>query len=299
MPARVLTALAALAVACAATAAPLQQVENLNVGPAPSALAVDAVSGRVIVGNSGSGRGQPGSLAVLERSGKLTTVATPSGPLHVAVSAARRKAVATLDREGAVAILDLDTLALRTLAAGRGPRLSLIDDAAGKAYVIGAERAMDLPRGWVSVIDLATYEVQSYSSVGFAPEDAVLAADGKRLYLVGNHNVRSGEYKPGFVQAFDIPGRRFVGAPTALGREAKRVARSPRGARLYVAGHTDQYRDGFPAGDLRRHSIRGALFTLDAATLALERTTALPDTRDLQLHGPMLTPQLQVDPATG
>jgi DNA-binding beta-propeller fold protein YncE len=304
---RIAIAFWTLALGIQGFAAPIQQSETLSVGPVPTTLAVDAASGKVIIGNAGAGRGQPGSVAILERSGKLTTVATTSGPLDVTVSATRRKAIATLGWEGLAALVDLDTLATTSLAVGKGPLKSLIDDRAGVAYVIGVDRQMDMSTGWpqatsttyVSVIDLATRAVQTYSSIGFAPEDAALSPDGKRLYIAGAHYLRTGEAKPGFVQAFDVASRTFAGAPLMLGREAKRVLVSPRGDKVYVGGHRDFSRPDLPADDMRRSSIRGAVFVLDAATLAVQRTVDLPDTRNLDLFGPMLSPQAQVDPATG
>lgn len=304
---RLAAAVCALALGTQGVAAPIQQSETLTVGPVPTTLAVDAASGKVIIGNAGSGRGASGSVAVLDRGGKLTTVATSSGPLDVAVSSARRKVVAALGWEGLVTLIDLDTLATTSLSAGKGPVKSLIDDKAGVAYVVGGNREMDMSTGWpmatstmyVSVIDLATHAVQTYSSVGFAPEDAALSPDGKRLYITGAHYFRTAEYKPAFVQAFDVASRTFVGTPLALGREARRVLVSPRGGKVFVVGHTDFLRSELPADDMRRNSIRGAVFVLDAATLSLQRTVALPDTRNLDLFGPMLTPQAQVDPATG
>ncbi len=288
-------------------AAPLQQSENLTVGPTPSSLAIDAINGRVVIGNAGASRGQPGSVSVLDRSGKLTTVATSSGPVHVAVSSARRKAFAAMGFEDRVAIIHLDTLATASAPTGKSPLKTVIDDRSGKAYVIGRTLEMDMSTGWpratstvhVTVIDIATAAAQTYSSVGFAPEDAVLSPDGKRLYVMGSHYFRTGEEKPGFVQAFDVESRTFAGAPLMLGRVPKQILVSPRGDKVFVVGHTDYARTDLDPADMRRNSVRGAVFVLDAATMALERSIQLPDTRNLNLFGPVLTPQAQVDPATG
>ncbi|HUP29149.1 MAG TPA: hypothetical protein VM122_03175, partial [Usitatibacter sp.] len=194
MTLRLPTFVLGLLLAGAAAAAPLQQTETLSVGPAPGTLAIDAVSGRVIIGSTASSRGGSASLAVLERSGKLTTVATSSGTLDVAVSSARRKAVAALDWDGTVAIVDLDTLATTSLVAGKRPSKVIIDDRAGVAYIVGNDMQMDMSTGWptatstayVSVIDLATNAVQTYSMGGYAPVDGALSPDGKRLYVIGN-----------------------------------------------------------------------------------------------------------------
>ena len=304
---RYLAIAAGLALASTAGAAPLQQTETLNVGQAPSTLAVDAATGRVIIGNMATSRGGSASIAVLDRSGKLTTIATSSGSLDLAVSSKYRKAVAALDWDGTVVIVDLDTLGTTSLAAGKRPSKVIVDDARGVAYVVGNDMQMDMSTGWptatstayVSVIDLASNAVKTYSMGGYAPVDAALGPEGKRLYLIGNHYFRTAEEKPGFIQAFDTAARAFVGTPLMLGREAKRVLVSTRGDKLFVVGHGDYARLELPVGDMRRNSVRGALFVLDAATLALQRTVELPDTRNLSLNGPTLSPQAAVDPATG
>ena len=131
-----------------AAAGPLQQTETLTVGAGPSTLAIDAVSGRVVIGNTATSRGGSASVAILDRGGRLTTVATASGALDVAVSSAHRKAVVALDREGTVTIVNLDSLATTSLVAGKRPSKVLVDDRAGVAYVVGNDMQMDMSTGW-------------------------------------------------------------------------------------------------------------------------------------------------------
>jgi len=304
---RILTAVAGLAIAWSVAAAPLQKSESLAVGPMPSSLAVDVRTGKVLIGNAGPGRGAGGSLAILDRSGKLTTVATATGPYHVAVSPALRKAVAVQPWASQATVVNIDTLEAATVATASNPTKTVIVERSATAYVLGKTQEMSMAggvmsatsNGFITAIDLRTHATHVYLLPGFAPDDLAASPDGSRLYVVGSHFVRTGEWKPGFVQAFDTVARAPIGAPVRVGRIPQHVLVSPRADKVYVVGHADYYRAGLDPADMRRNSIRPALFVLSSETLAVERTVDLPDTKSLDLHGPAFHGQSELDPDTG
>lgn len=304
---RLAVVMGTLAMGSQGIAAPIQQSETLSVGPVPTSLAVDAPSGKLVIGNASASRGGSGSVAVLDRSGRLTTIATSTGPHHVAVSSTLRKAVAALSWDNRAVVVDLDTMQSASVPTANNPTKIVIVEKAGLAYVVGKTMEMSMAggvpyatsNGFISVIDLRTLAVQTYPMPGFAPDDLAASPDGKRLYVVGTHYFRTGEAKPGFIQAFDTAARAAIGTPTRIGRLPLQVLTSSRGDKVYVVGHADYFRADLPADDMRRNSIRPAAFVLDAATLALQKTIELPDTKNLDLFGPSFIGQAEVDPASG
>ncbi|HET7732051.1 MAG TPA: hypothetical protein VFK48_18660 [Usitatibacter sp.] len=297
-----LHALFAAVLACLgslAIAAP-QSAETVAIGRVPSAVALDPVSGRAIVANAGGGRGSGGSIALLGQDRVVTTLAEDGGPLHVAVAARQRKAVVVQSWSDRVSVVDLDTMRASSVAAPRSPSRTVIDESRGLAYVIGKDvrfvqdngAMRGIAESFVTVIDLSTGMAKTYPMPGFGAEDVALAPDGSRLFVVGSVYVRSGEWRPGFIQAFDTLALRPVGSPVPLGRVPQHVLVSPAGDKVYVVAHADHPRATSPG-------IRPALFVLESRSLALERTFMLPDTKNIALLGQQMSGQSEVDPYTG
>jgi DNA-binding beta-propeller fold protein YncE len=304
---RLSIASALLGLVASASAAPLLQTERFPVGPVPMALAVDPASGKVIIGSASLGRGGAGAVAVLDRSGKLGSLAIASNATHVALHPTLRKAIALQSWQNLATIIDIDTLQGVTVPTGNNPTKSVIVESTGLAYVVGKTMEMSMAgggfsatsNGFVTVIDLRSHSSHVYPMPGFAPDDLAVSPDGKRLYVVGSHYFRTGEEKVGFIQAFDTATRSAIGAPVRLGRIPRSVLVSARGDQVYVTGHADYHRGELAAQDMRRNGIRPALFVLDAATLALDNTILLPDTTNINLLGQSIPGQSALDPATG
>ncbi len=285
---------AALAVAS------LQQSETVAVGNTPVYTASDPVTGRVFVANAGVGRSSSGSsVAVLERDGTRTDIVLAGAPRTMAVSALSRKVVVVQGGCNCAAVIDADTLAAQTVAAGVNPLRAVTVEATGKAYVLSVgSMAYIAGTSTLTEIDLRTGTSATYPVPDIGADDLAANATGPRVYMIGTTQGGIAEWKPGWVQAFDTATKTMVGAPVSLGRESRHIAASVTANEVYVSGHVDFTRTNLPADDIRRRSMRPALFVLDASSLALKRSIDLPDTTNLDLLGPFIEAELAIDVAT-
>src|SRR4051812_18149115 len=108
MPIRAWIATILAAFTIASPAAAVQRSDTLAIGPSPQMAHADATSGKVFVVNAGVSRGGPGSIAVLERSGRITTIGLEIAPVATAASTALRK-VLVAGGTNQLAMLDMDS----------------------------------------------------------------------------------------------------------------------------------------------------------------------------------------------
>jgi DNA-binding beta-propeller fold protein YncE len=275
----------------------LQRTETLAVGKAPVHVATDAASGRVFVANAGGPRGEAASITVLERDGRATTLATASAPSQIAVSTRHRRAVALHPGANHASVIDTDTLEVKSAITGINPTRVVIAEATGRAYVIS--RGAAAGTGSITEIDLRSSLARTYSLGDLTPEGAVVNAAGTSVAVIGTRGDRGAEWAPGYLQVFDAASRSFRGTAVALGRMPRHVLVTAAGDEVYVVGHLDHLRAELAAGDARRQSVTPALFVLDGMTLAVRRTIALPDTRDLDRVGPLFIGRVALDPESG
>lgn len=262
------------------------------VGATPSMAYADARTGKVFVVNVGSGRGAPATITVIEAGGRVSTVPLAVGPVHLAASVAARKLV--LAQWGSqAAIVDMDTLRTSIVETGMGPVRTVIAEATGKAYVLA--KGLTLTDGTITEIDLKTNATRMAAFPQFPPMIGDVDPRGTRLYVAGGRYERTGEWLPGYVQAFDTFSMRADATPQRIGRMPREIKVAPDGNRLFVFGHVDYFRGNLPADDMRRSSIRGTFTVLDA-TLAPRLVAELPDTKSLDLYGPAVQGEMQVDP---
>jgi DNA-binding beta-propeller fold protein YncE len=294
-----LLALAAvLALQLALPAAAVQTSEILPINGRATSAAVDTVTGRVFIAHGGTGRSTDGLVTVLERNGTYRTVVPISGPTHVAVSATHRKVVVPHGALNLATIIDADTLATTTVPTGVLPFRVVIVENTGFAYVMNKGRNQNSGPGSITQIDLRTNRAQTFEVPEFGPVDIVANTSGTRVYIIGTHYVRTGEWMPGYIQAFDPATQSLIGAATPLGPMARHVLASETKDEVYVVGHVDFVRDNLEPGDMRRNSIRPALYVLGANDLAVRRTIELPDTTHLNRNGPLFQGKAAIDPAT-
>lgn len=293
-----LAGILAVALSCGLPAAAVQTSEILSINSRATSAAVDTVTGRVFIANGGTGRSTDGLVTVLERNGTYRTLVPISGPMHVAVSATHRKVVVPHGVLNLATIIDADTLAMTTVPTGVLPFRTVIVESTGFAYVMNKGRNQNSGPGSITQIDLRTHRAETFDVPEFGPVDIVANASGTRLYIIGTHYFRTGEWMPGYIQAFDPATKSLVGAATPLGRMTRHVLASGTKDEVYVIGHVDFVRDNLEPGDMRRNSIRPALYVLDANNLAVRRTIELPDTTSLNLNGPLFQGRAAIDPAT-
>ena len=281
-------------------ASSLQQSETVPVGNTPIYAASDPVSGRVFVANAGIGRSSAGSsVAVLDPNGVRTNLALSGAPRVIAVSALFRKAVVAQSGCDCAALIDVDTLATQTVAAGRNSLRVLVVEATGYAYILNVGSTGGIPgTGTLTEINLRSGASSTYPVPDIGVGDFAANASGTRLYVIGTSRGGIGEWKPAWVQAFDVATKAMVGSPSAIGREARHIVASATANELYVSGHVDFTRTNLPVDDvLRRRSMRPALLVLDAGSLAVKRTIDLPDTKDLDRLGPFIEAEIAIDSA--
>ncbi|HYC36996.1 MAG TPA: YncE family protein [Usitatibacter sp.] len=279
---------AAMTAAVALPAAAAQQVETLAVGKAPLHAGVDSATGKLFVANAGrSGDGM--SIAIVEPSGRQVTLATSEAPGNVAVSAAQRRAVIVHPAGSYATLVDTDTLQVRTVTTGLNPSRVVVVERTGFAYVIGKGPAIGTGSGSITEIDLRSGFARTYPVPGFAPEHVVADPAGARIFLVGVAYNTQGAWMAGYAQAFDTQHKVISGAPVQVGRMPRAALLSASADTLYVVGHADRERPEPDGNDPRRNSLRPTLFALDATTFAPKRSIALPETREVDLRGPLFS----------
>lgn len=289
--------IAALTLALSIPALALQRTETLAVGKAPVHVATDAMTGRVFVANAGGPRGEGSSITVLERDGRATTLATAAAPAQIAVSTRHRRAIAVHPGASYATVMDVDTLEAKGAITGINPIRTVIAEATGRAYVVARGPAPGA--GSVTEIDLRSGFARTYALGDLTPESAAVNNSGTSLVVVGTRAERHGEWAHGYLQVFDTGSRTLRGAAVPVGRMPRHVLIAPAGEDIYIVGHVDHLRAELPAGDPRRQSVTPALFVLDGQDLALRRTIALPDTRDLDRLGPLFIGRTALDSPTG
>lgn len=311
------SAIAGIVLAClalpASSASSAQKSVNVHVGAGPLYAALDPVTGRLFTTNAGYGSNGGGlSIGVMYPNGSVTEIPTPAAaPNFVSVSGKFRKAIVTQMGCNCATILDTDTLATTSITAGWGPVRSVVVESIGMAYILNV--------GWnsgtsatpavlafpgavanrpasITAVDLRTNETHDYPITTFGPVAFAADPSGSRLYIVGTNYYRTGEAKPGFIQAFDTATNSLAGSMVPMGRMARHVNVSADGNEVYVTGHVDFERTNVPLNDMNRFSIRPAVFVLDAASLATKRIIDLPDATNLQLIGPDLLGDSKLDP---
>lgn len=286
---------AVLLLVAALLSAPLfaaQTSGSVAVGAAPAMVHADSRTGKVFVVNVGSGRGAPATITVIESGGRVSTVPLAVGPVHLAASAAARKLV--LAQWGSqAAIVDMDTLRTSIVETGMSPVRTVVAEATGKAYVLA--KGLTLADGTITEIDLKTYATRMAAFPQFPPMAGDVDPRGTRLYVMGGRYERTGEWLPGYVQAFDTFSMRSDALPQRIGRMPREIKVAPDGSRVFVLGHVDYFRGNLPADDMRRSSIRGAFYVLDP-TLGTRLVAELPDTKSLDLYGPALQGEMRLDP---
>ncbi|MEO7742938.1 MAG: hypothetical protein ABIR98_08385 [Usitatibacter sp.] len=285
--------LASLALAIAIPTLALQRTETLAVGKAPVHAATDATSGRVFVANAGGPRGEASSITVLDRDGRTTTLATAGAPGQIAVSTRYRRAIAIHPGANHATLIDADTLEVKSAITGINPIRVVIGEATGRAYVIARGPAPGA--GSVTEIDLRSGLARTYSLGDLTPESAALNTPGTSLLVIGTRAHRAGAWAEGYAQIFDTTSHSLRGQAVPVGRMPRHVLLTPAGDEIYIVGHVDHLRTELAANDSRRQSIAPALFVLDGMTLALLRTIALPDTKDLDRLGPLFIGRAVLD----
>ena len=268
----------------------------LAVARAPVSIAADAATGRVFVANAAGPRGEPASVTVLERDGRATTIATAAAPGQIAVSTRYRRALVIHTGANHATLIDTDTLEVRSAITGINPVRAVIAEATGRAYVIAKGPAAGA--GSITEIDLRSSLARTYSLGDLTPEGAAVNAAGTSIAVIGTRADRGGEWAAGYLQVFDTASRAMRGTAVPMGRMPRHVLMTAAGDEVYVIGHVDRVRSELEAADTRRQSITPALFVLDGSTLGMRRTIALPDTKDLDLLGPLFIGRAALDEAS-
>ena len=190
--------------------------QEIAVGTAPVALAVNATSGRVYIANRGSG-----TVSVLSAATNtvLETIDIGSRPYLLAVDALTDQVLVSRTFSNVLTVIDGKTGAARQLKGISADAIEL-DEHAGRAFLLGYEDPQ------LAVLDLHTLTL-SRLSVG----DHVwgMARDSGVLYITGAGT--------GSLYALDqVTGRRSV-VPT--GPLPCAVALAPASHRAYVANYGD------------------------------------------------------------
>ena len=239
-------ALAAFAMGAGAT----QRTETVSLGATPVAAWRDAESGAVVTATEGA---RAGGLALLERSGRITTIALPGQP--VALSGAAHRAVVGL-ANGRAAVVDLSSLQVRPvmLAADAVVRV-VAGERLATAYVLGRSGRDTV----VTAIDLKTLATRSTVVDDALPVDIAYDASSDRVAVLAAAPGH-GSAPESLVQVFD--GRRLapVQAPARLGRIPRAIAFASDGEELVVLDHV--------AAGAREELWRPTLWVLDLLGVA-------------------------------
>lgn len=295
---------ASLAIFFPTGASAIQQIHSVAAGKGVAMAVADPVTGRVFTANFGTGRyGDGASIGVIEGDGSVSSIATSSVPVDITIGAGVRRVLVTIGGFGdtGAELLNADTLEATHVATGPSPLRGIIVEATKRAYVIGRNATAGNPfvnpviTGTLTEIDLATHESRVYQVPGMQVQNLVADPAGDHVYVIGSNYFRTAESMPGFVHVFDTRSKTLAAGPMPLGRLLSTMAVSRDGSEVYVVGHEDYVRTSYPAGDMRRNSVRPVVFVLAAGSLALKRTIELPDTKDRDLHGETLVGSLDWD----
>ncbi|MCS4505350.1 hypothetical protein KBTX_02823 [wastewater metagenome] len=151
----------------------------------------------------------------------VARIAIPGPSHHVAITPDGRYAVATLMRDGGVAVIDLRERRLaRVVPTGVAPNYAVPAADSRTVYVSNSGSAT------VSVVDVVTGRVRDSVTVDAGPEHMVLSGDGERLYV----NAAGA----GAVTVVALPEGRVVRS-LETGRDPHGIALGRSGRRLFVA----------------------------------------------------------------
>lgn len=281
----VLQLLAALCLSTSAAAVDVRTTETIPIAPWTTYMAVDTVTGRLFTSNLAFSAGlpAPGSVSVVDTDGTKRTFRLEIGPTDIALGVGARKFVAVQPPANQVTVIDADTLALSSYPTGTLPIKAIVVDSKNRAYAIGRysgnEPVYARPFvGSLTEIDFATGAAHTLQIPDYEP--VMVVSNGSKVFVIGQRYAFAQAY-PTFIQAYDIASGTFGPVVPLTGRRPVDIKMSTSGQEIYILGHADYMRypnAGTPAqGSQLELSGRGALFVIDAASLATTRTTLLPD----------------------
>lgn len=255
----------ALALLCAcALALPLlaqPRADVLPLGKGVRGAAVDAASGRLFVAH-GAGRGDAGSVSVVDANGRVTPVVHGPGATHIAVSARYRRAIAAHPSSNEATVIDIDTMQARTVLTGIAPSRVLLAEDRGFAYVLG--RGMEGASGSVTEIDLRSGLARTFALPIPSLVGAVLDRSGTRLFALGSI-AQAGGSPLGVLLSFDLVAKSVTSVSHDIGRNPRHLLASAAFDEVYVVSQVE--RDG---------ETRRVLYVLGSEGLVMRRIMVLP-----------------------
>lgn len=190
---------------------------DLAAGVSPSALAVNPVTNKLYVANSGDGT----VTVIAGRTGLTTTVTVGSGPAALAVNPATARIYAVNRGANSVSVIDGLTGAVTPVTVGATPVAVAVNPVTNRVYVANQGD------GTVTEIDGATLGTRSVT-VGTSPSQIAVDPQTNLIYVVN----------AGSDSVSVIDGGSLVATPVSTGAAPTALAINAATGRVYIANET-------------------------------------------------------------